>query len=206
MATRFEERFICEAVGFDQLTAIHGGDADPWTLPIMDFAVGSRFFKADGTIFDKVGAGNLAADWDTTTVSSDVYVDLDRGQEVNGTYTSTTDDTIMTSTPAAFTMTSAFADDYLFYVHFLWSFNNIFTDLYCEFDVGGSVFPFLAEPRDVAGSGTGGTDQRYPAANHFLLPLTVGSRTVNFRFRANGSNAEAGIHEIRIFWERWLHS
>ena len=54
------------------------------------------------------------------------------------------------------------------------------------------------EPKDSAGGGTGGTNQRYVAAGHRIVALTQGSHDVDLDFRTSSGGDESTVYHAVI--------
>ena len=90
--------------------------------------------------------------------------------------------------------------------NYVWSMNSISTDLLVELRIDGNVvgIPQRHEPQDVAGVGSFGTDQRYPASIMELVTLTAGVHTFEIFWAGSTTNDGAALYRADIFVERYI--
>ena len=70
MSQDFNDAFETEdGVSFG-IIGIFAGTGDPWDEPILNAPVGSRYYKIDNSVFEKIGTGDLEADWRKVTRAS----------------------------------------------------------------------------------------------------------------------------------------
>ena len=46
------------------------GPVDPWSVPVIGAPIGSRYFRTDNSVYEKIGVGDLEADWRKITRAS----------------------------------------------------------------------------------------------------------------------------------------
>ena len=106
-----------------------------------------------------------------------------------------------------FTNTSGVTANFLIGWFYVWSHNNNQTDFIArvQYDTTtalidpGDTGIQRQEPKDSAGSGAGGTDQRYPCAGFRIIPVGAGAHTVDLDFRTSSNGNASNLYHSVMF-------
>lgn len=141
--------------------------------------------------------------WNDPRGIAQIAIYLDRHHVNNSTAANNNTTTPVDFINQAFTIQNTAL--YKVSVNYTWSLNDGAQDFEATLLVGGVVVTeeHKQEPKDVAGAGAFGTNQRHKGQMVAFVNLAPGSTTFQLQFAGSAINDNAAVYQADLYVERW---